>query len=70
MRKGKKLFKQYNNDYGWSFVSYLHTPRNAPELDAWGNLVEKFKSLVETIQELIIKKLHGGTEIWCIQHTT
>jgi len=24
--------------------------------------------LLESIQKLIIKKTHGGTEVWCIQH--
>jgi len=55
IEEGKKILRQYNNKYGWSFVSYLRTPRNAPELDEWGNLVKKFKFLVETIQELIFK---------------
>jgi hypothetical protein len=46
----------------------LYTPRNALELDEWGNSKEKFQTLLENIQELIIKKLHGGTKVWCIQH--
>jgi hypothetical protein len=32
-----------------------------------GNFVEKFKILLENVQELIIKKSHGGTKVWCIQ---
>jgi hypothetical protein len=28
------------------------------------------KALVKNIQELIIKKLYGGIEIWCIWLTT
>jgi hypothetical protein len=33
-----------------------------------GNLKEKFKTLPENIQELIVKKIHGGAEVWCIKH--
>jgi hypothetical protein len=32
------------------------------------NFKEKFKILPKNIQELIIKKIHGGTKVWCIQH--
>jgi hypothetical protein len=70
IEEGKKILKQYNNNYRWPSVSYLHTPKHAPKFNEWGNLIKKFKSVVETIQELIIKKLHGGTKVRCIQHTT
>jgi hypothetical protein len=33
-----------------------------------GDFKKKFKTLPENIQNLIIKKIHGGTEVWCIQH--
>jgi len=26
------------------------------------------KHYLKNIKELIIKKLHGGTEVWCMQH--
>jgi hypothetical protein len=42
--------------------------KNALELHGWGNFKKKFKNLPKNIQELIIKKIHGGTEVWCIQH--
>jgi hypothetical protein len=29
--------------------------------------VENFKQLPKNVQELILKKLHGGIEIWHIQ---
>jgi hypothetical protein len=45
-----------NYNYGWKFENYLHTPRNAPKLDEWGNFKEKFKTLLENIQELILKR--------------
>jgi hypothetical protein len=48
-------------------LDYLYTPIRAPKLDTWGNFIEKFKTLHENVQELIIKKLHGGMKAWCIQ---
>ncbi len=48
-------------------MDYLHTPKNTLELDKWNFFVDKFKSMLKNIQELILKKLHGGTKIWCIQ---
>jgi hypothetical protein len=57
-----------NCSYGWNFQNYLYTPRNALELNEWSNFKEKFKTLTENIQKLIIKKIHGGTKVWCIQH--
>jgi hypothetical protein len=45
----------------------LYTPRRNPKLDKWGTFVEKFKTLLENVQELMIKKLHGDMEVWCIQ---
>jgi len=45
----------------------LYTPRKVPKLDTWGNFIKKFKTLPKNVQELIIKKLHGGTKVWCIQ---
>jgi hypothetical protein len=57
-----------NCSYGWNFQNYLYAQRNTPELDEWGNFKEKFKTILKNIQFLIIKKTHGGTEVWCIQH--
>ncbi len=48
-------------------MDYLYTPRKVPKLDTWGNFIKKFKTLPKNVQELIIKKLHGGTKVWCIQ---
>jgi len=48
-------------------LDYLYTPRKVPKLDTWGNFIKKFKTLPKNVQELIIKKLHGGTKVWCIQ---
>jgi hypothetical protein len=45
----------------------LYTPRRVPKFDTWGNFIEKFKNLHENVQELIIKKLHGETKVWCRQ---
>jgi hypothetical protein len=56
-----------NCSYGWKFQKKLYTPRNALELDERGNFKKKFKTLLENIQELIIKKIHCGIEVWCIQ---
>ncbi len=67
--EGKPRLRLYCK-YGWNFQSYLSTPRNALELNEWRNFVREFKTLLENIQELIIKKLHGGTKVWCIQHRT
>ncbi len=66
IEKGKERLQQHSS-YGWSFVDYLHTPKNKPKLDKWNYFVDKFKSMSKNIQELILKKLHGGTKIWCIQ---
>jgi len=44
-----------NCSYGWNF-QILFTPKNAPKLDEWGNFKEKLKTLLENIQELIIRK--------------
>jgi hypothetical protein len=67
VKKTKKRLK-INYNHGWNFQNYLYTPRNAPKLDEWGNFKESFKTLPENIQELTIKKIHGGIEVWCIQH--
>ncbi len=56
--------------YGWSFVNYLYTPLKTPKHNVSNFFVNKLKALVKNIQELIIKKLYGGIEIWYIQHTT
>jgi len=64
--EGKERLKIHNR-YGWNFLDYLYTPRRNPKLDKWGTFVEKFETLPENVQELIIKKLHGGMEVWCIQ---
>jgi hypothetical protein len=45
----------------------LYTLRRAPKLDIWGNFVGKLRTLHKNVQELILKKLHGGTKVWCIQ---
>jgi hypothetical protein len=47
-------------------IIYIH--QGALKWDEWGNFKEKFKTLPKNIQELIIKKIHGGIEVWCIQH--
>jgi hypothetical protein len=52
--------------YGWNFQNYLYTPRNVPKIGEWGNFKKNFKKLLENIQELIIKKINGGIEVWCI----
>jgi hypothetical protein len=57
---------EFYSKYGWNFLDYLYTPRRNPKLDKWGTFVENFKTLFDNVQELIIKKLHGGTEVWCI----
>jgi hypothetical protein len=54
--------------YFWNFQKKIFTQRNALEFDEWGNFKYKFKTLPENIQELIIKKIHGGIKVWCIQH--
>jgi hypothetical protein len=48
---------------GLFWTIYLHTPRNTLELDKWNFFVDKFKSMLENIQELILNKLHGGTKV-------
>jgi mitochondrial fission protein ELM1 len=45
-------------------VDYLHTPKNTLELDKWNFFVDKSKSMPKNIQELISKKLQGGTIVW------
>jgi hypothetical protein len=45
----------------------LYTPKRVPKLKTWGNFIEKFNTLPENVQELIIKKLHGEMKMWCIQ---
>jgi hypothetical protein len=44
IEKGKERLQQHSS-YGWSFVEYLHTPRNTPKLDKWNCFVDKFKSM-------------------------
>jgi hypothetical protein len=48
----------------------LYTPRRNPKLDKWGIFVANFKTLLDNVQELINKTLHGGIEVWCIQLRT
>jgi hypothetical protein len=62
IEEGKERLWQHSNS-GWSFVDYLHTPKNTLELDKWNCFVDKFKSMLENIQELILKKIHGGTKV-------
>jgi hypothetical protein len=64
--EGKERLKLYNK-YGWNFLDDLYTPKKAPEFDTWGNFIKKFKTLLKNVQELILKKLHEGTKVWCIQ---
>jgi hypothetical protein len=60
-----KQILRINCSYAWNFQIYLYTPKNASKLDEWG----KFKTLPKKYaKELIIKKMHGGIEVWCIQH--
>jgi len=63
--EGKERLRIHNR-YGWNCLDHLYTPRRNPKLDKWRTFVEKFKTLPENVQELIIKKLHGGMEAWCI----
>jgi hypothetical protein len=37
-----------NCNYGWNFQNSWYTPKNAPELDEWGNFIEKFKKYLKT----------------------
>ncbi len=67
--EGKERLK-IQNRYGWNFLDYLYTLRRNPKLDKWETFVEKFKTLLGNVQQLIIKKLHGGMEMWCIQLRT
>jgi hypothetical protein len=64
--KGKERLRIQNKN-GCNFLDYLYTPKRALELDTWGNFIENFKTLPKNVQELVIKKLHGGTKVWCIQ---
>jgi hypothetical protein len=41
------------------FRLLVYTKRN-PKLDKWGTFVEKVKTLLENVQELIIKKTTWG----------
>jgi len=55
------------NKYGWNFFNYLYTPRRNPKFNKWVTFIENFKTLPKNVQELIIKKPHGGMEMRCIQ---
>jgi hypothetical protein len=54
-----------HNKYGWNFLD-CYTPIRVPKLDTWRNFIEKFKTLPQNVQKLIIKKLHGEMKVWCI----
>ncbi len=58
--EGKEILR-FHSRYGWNFLNYLDTRRRNPIFDKWRTFIEKFKTLLENVQELIIKKLHGGT---------
>lgn len=49
---------------------YLHTPRNSLKKGNWNQFVAKSKELPKNIQELILKIIYGGTQVWCMQHRT
>jgi len=66
INEGTKRLRIHNK-YGWNFLDYLYTPKRVPKLKTWGNFIEKFNTLLENVQELIIKKLHGEMKMWCIQ---
>jgi hypothetical protein len=66
INEGTKILRIHNK-YGWNFLDYLYTPKRVPKLKTWGNIIEKFNTLPENVQELIIKKLHGEMKMWCIQ---
>ncbi len=66
----RKEILRFHNRYGWNFLNYLYTPRRNLKFDKWRTFFEKFKTLLENVQELIITKLHGGTKVWCIQLQT
>jgi hypothetical protein len=59
-----------NNQYGWTITNSLYKPRNALEKEGWDELVNRLRGLCIHLQELILKKLHGGTLVWCIKHHT
>ncbi len=69
INEGKKRLRIHIR-YGWNFLNYLYTPRRNPKLDKWGTFVKNFKTLLNNVQELITKKLHGRMEVWCIQLRT
>jgi hypothetical protein len=49
IKEGKKRLWRHSN-YQWSFVDYLHTPKNTPKLDKWIFFVGKFKIMLENMQ--------------------
>jgi hypothetical protein len=57
----RKEILRFHSRCGWNFLNYLYTPRRNPNFDKWGTFVQKFKTLLGNVQELIINKLHGGT---------
>jgi hypothetical protein len=62
VKEGKTRLIQHNN-YGWTLVDYLHTPRNKPKCSEWNCFVKIFLKLLENVQKLILKKLHGVIEV-------
>jgi hypothetical protein len=59
-----------NNQYEWKITNYPYKPRNVLEKEGWDELANRLKGLPIHLQELILKKLYGGTLIWCLQHHT
>jgi hypothetical protein len=52
-----------NNQYICIITNYLYKPRNALEKEGWNELVNIFKGLLAHLQELVLRKLHGGTQV-------
>jgi len=59
---------KYHYTYGWTLHAYLYTLRSSPQKGNWNEFIDKVKLLPISIQELILQKLHGKTNVWSLQN--
>jgi hypothetical protein len=67
LEEAKQLLK-YHYTYGWTLHAYLYTLRSCPQKGNWNEFMDKVELLLISIQELILQKLHGKTNVWSLQN--
>jgi hypothetical protein len=66
-RRGKTIAKK--SLYVWvDIIGIFIYPKIMSTKGDWNEFFDRFKSLLISIQELILQKLHGKTIVWSLQN--